>query len=531
MLSQNLYSQLAWYRNFGGTGDDKAYAITVDQGRLIYVAGYTTNTNGNTSFSTCRYHYNGNQDWTQSFNGPGTGENKAYAITLDKYGNVIVTGFSTGVNTHHDITTIKYNNNGIQQWVALYNSPFNMDDEGLAVTCDDTANIYVTGFITTSFGSAIYTIKYNPAGTFEWGQLYNGNGGGMDKAYAITVDKYNGVYIGGYTYDLIQGANYTTIKYDHAGNLKWAKTYNGPGNGEDKIYAITVDKYNAIVVTGWSRGLNSGLDYTTIKYDSTGTQQWLARYNGSGNSDDKAYAITFDTANFYYVTGSSRSDTGAGSEDYTTIKYSSSGTQTWVSRYHGAGANIAYNVYVPSDNSAAFVTGTSFTNAVQSYDIALVKYRLTDGVQLDAYRFNGTGNLDDAGYKIASDVNGDVIVGGYASFTGRSYDMVLLKFTNGILLSLNSVSTALPQSYNLYQNYPNPFNPSTKVKFDIPERSFVKLVIYDVLGRELSVPLSKFFSPGQYEAELDLSGFNSGIYFYQLSAGFYKETKKMILIK
>jgi hypothetical protein len=88
-----------------------------------------------------------------------------------------------------------------------------------------------------------------------------------------------------------------------------------------------------------------------------------------------------------------------------------------------------------------------------------------------------------------------------------------------------------PTHYSLSQNYPNPFNPNTLIKFSLPESGFVKLTIYDLLGREVALLMNAEQSAGSYEVELNATGLPSGIYFYRFQAGDFIETKKMILIK
>lgn len=86
-------------------------------------------------------------------------------------------------------------------------------------------------------------------------------------------------------------------------------------------------------------------------------------------------------------------------------------------------------------------------------------------------------------------------------------------------------------SYSLGQNYPNPFNPSTKIIYEMPSPGFVKLSIYDVLGREVAVLINENQQSGKHEAVWNASAYSSGIYFYKLSSGNYSETKKMVLLK
>jgi len=87
------------------------------------------------------------------------------------------------------------------------------------------------------------------------------------------------------------------------------------------------------------------------------------------------------------------------------------------------------------------------------------------------------------------------------------------------------------QDYHIFQNYPNPFNPSTIIRYQIPERNFITLKIYDVLGNEIATLVNEEKFIGSYAVEFDASRLPSGIYFYRLQAGSFVETKKMVLIK
>jgi len=89
----------------------------------------------------------------------------------------------------------------------------------------------------------------------------------------------------------------------------------------------------------------------------------------------------------------------------------------------------------------------------------------------------------------------------------------------------------LPSDYLLSQNYPNPFNPTTSLQYTIGSLQFVTLKVYDVLGREVAMLVNEEKQAGEYEVEFNAANLPSGIYFYQLKAGQYSETKKMVLLK
>ncbi|MBM4158019.1 MAG: T9SS type A sorting domain-containing protein [Ignavibacteria bacterium] len=97
--------------------------------------------------------------------------------------------------------------------------------------------------------------------------------------------------------------------------------------------------------------------------------------------------------------------------------------------------------------------------------------------------------------------------------------------------SLSLVNPTIPVKFDLYPNYPNPFNPVTKIKFDIPNRAFVNLSVYDVLGREIENIISGYLNPGTYEYVWNAGKNCSGFYFIRFSTKEYSSVKKMLLIK
>lgn len=105
------------------------------------------------------------------------------------------------------------------------------------------------------------------------------------------------------------------------------------------------------------------------------------------------------------------------------------------------------------------------------------------------------------------------------------------KFQTSILTGLNHNTSEIPDQFGLKQNFPNPFNPSTSISFDLPERSDVKLAVYNSLGQEVSLLVNSSLQAGKYTYVFDASAVPSGIYFYRIKAGEFVETKRMVLIK
>lgn len=106
---------------------------------------------------------------------------------------------------------------------------------------------------------------------------------------------------------------------------------------------------------------------------------------------------------------------------------------------------------------------------------------------------------------------------------------------NNFLTGVINISTEIPEKYILKQNYPNPFNPVTKIIFSIPDVKYgstvVNVKIYDVLGNEIKTLVSEILNPGTYEVTWNADGMPSGIYYYNISAKDFSETKRMVLLK
>ncbi|MBA3726010.1 MAG: SBBP repeat-containing protein, partial [Armatimonadetes bacterium] len=216
-----------------------------------------------------------------------------------------------------------------QEWVARYNGPGNGYEEARDVASDDSGNVYATGFSRGSGSSFDYaTIKYDSGGKEQWVARYNGSGNGFDYASDLEVDASGNVYVTGRSAGSGSHFDYATIKYDSAGNEQWVARYNGPFNWVDSASALAVDILGNVYVTGYSYGSDGNADYATIKYDSAGNEQWVARW-GQGNAlGEDAAALAVDTSGNVYVTGTIATFTN--NLDYLTIKYDSAGNEQWV---------------------------------------------------------------------------------------------------------------------------------------------------------------------------------------------------------
>ncbi|RQW80412.1 MAG: T9SS C-terminal target domain-containing protein, partial [Geobacter sp.] len=412
------------------------------------------------------------------YNGAANGGDESYTIGIDFSGNIFISGNSDQGATSADIVTIKYTPSG-NEIVSVINLPNFQRPNALKI--NNNGDVFIAGITRTganpSFDDYI-TIKYNNSLTFQWSKTYNGTANNTDNALALVTDASGNVYVTGFSYWTGQFYNYVTIKYNSNGDSLNAASYNGPLNNNDVPTSIGIDNANNIYVTGYSVAATSPAyvnDYATLQYNSSLVQQWVNRYNDTGNGDDKATSLAIDRFNNVYVTGFSANSLLF--YDYLSIKYNSSGTPLCTLRQNVAGSNLnAYATQIVVDTAQVFY-------------------------------LTGAANVSGSGLN-------------YLTIRNSLYPV-----------GLKSLSGEVPAKYNLYQNYPNPFNPFTIIRFDVSAASIVKLAVFDVSGKEISILANEYLKPGVYEYSWDASDYSSGIYFYRLSTEKYSETKKMALIK
>ena len=131
----------------------------------------------------------------------------------------------------------------------------------------------------------------------------------------------------------------------------------------------------------------------------------------------------------------------------------------------------------------------------------------------------------------SSYIGADILVDSLIFFDENNNATIVDNFGGGIPNSIESFSYLMPTRTILHQNFPNPFNSSTKIKYEIPDYSFVKLSVYNFLGEEISILTNEFLNSGTYEIYFDGNNLPTGIYFYRIQTDNFSETKKFILLK
>jgi hypothetical protein len=278
---------------------------------------------------------------------------------MDKLGNIFISGIYVPQNDNTKFLTLKYNSTGVFQWAKFYQGPdtihFGYIDRSFINIADGAGNVYVGGQSTDNTNlEDIFIIKYNTEGDTIWTARYNGPGNGDDIMTGMIMDKYANIYVTGFT----EPVDYVTIKYDSTGTKVWEARYNNSYNSVDYGKSICLDSSGNVYVTGYSLFPNLFYAFSTVKYDQSGNQQWAATY--STNSDAKAVSIAVDRESNVYVTGSVDSSSKGFYSKILTVKYDSFGNQVWSQGYKSRVliADMPYKIYIDSAGNP-IVSGSS----------------------------------------------------------------------------------------------------------------------------------------------------------------------------
>jgi len=335
------------------------------------------------------------------------------------------------------------------------------------------------------------------------------------------------------------------------------KTVNGGNNWTAQTSGFPAEYLYSVFFTDVNSGYIVGSSGLILK-TTDGGSNWTQQTSGVTNTLSCVYFPPSSTSMIGFASG------GTG-QSGTILKTNNAG-QNWT--VQTVGTNWFFGIYFGNSmtgwtvgfNGVIYKTtdgGSNWTSRISNTTNRLVAVSFPDNNTGYAVGYSGT---------IVKSTNGgenwflqsspttnnlwgvcftDVNTGWAAGWSGT-----ILHTTNGGVTFIRKISTEIPASYRLYQNYPNPFNPATMIKFEIPlsplsslpaserERGvggFTKLIIYDLLGREVTTLVNEQLTPGKYEVlwspESEGSVYPSGVYFYKLSSDNFSVSKKMILVK
>jgi hypothetical protein len=477
-------------------------------------------------------------------------------------------------NFYGDVIIRRYNSSGTQLLAKIMTGKAAI--EGIEI--DAQGNIYVRGnFMDTlvidqsnillntgsGFNINYFLIKLNSSGIVLWKKNISSIYGSDMEINAMKV-RGNFLYAGLQTFN--QGF---VKKFD----LNGVEQMSIPISDLRVISGIDADSHGNIYSTGSCEqgsitfgGLNANCPYVYslffVKFNSSGSGSWV-RFVEDVTFEDPKLVCDADgncfasgDLNGAFWFGNIQSVGPQWVYDFFVTKLDSSGTFLWLKEVpHSqsitgdAGIGNANNITIDNLNNVYF---TGFQRGTISWgNVTTVSAGAHDVLVL---KFSSNGNLiwgktaggvsGDRGDAISLDNSGNIYISGNfgqsaifdtITVTGSGQlNSFAAKLTNPAIIGITN-NENVPQSFSM-TNYPNPFNPVTKIKFDIPlnvksENSNVKIVIYDILGKEIGALVNEQLNPGTYEVNWNADGYPSGVYIYRLTAGEYTISKKMMLVK
>lgn len=519
VLICDLYAQFdtLWIRTINGTGNtsDQSSASATDNAGNIYCCGTTQNSGTNTDLQVAKYSPAGVLLWSKTYNGTANAFDAANAMVIDITGNIYVTG-GANYSAGFDMVTIKYNSSGDTVWVRRYNGTQNISDEASSITIDTAGNIYVAGYSTNTGNSSDATVlKYSPSGALLFAKTFNSGPNQADGLLDVRVDNSFNIYVPGYAGSTNSGNNFWIMKLNSTGDTVWSKIFNGSSNASDFAKKIRIDTLGNVYAAGYLDNTGSGTDIFVVKVSSSGVVQWTKTITGPGNDTDEPYGLEVDNSFNSYL--ACRTTVSGANTDIMTVKLNPSGDTSWVRKFGGT-ANI-------NDEPRALkidVFGNVYTGGYvinSNLDIALLRYN-SEGLLTAQYILDkGQDNINSLSLSSANEL--------IATGTVNN-DFGVVKFSQ-TFVGINNTNFA--GEFLLSQNYPNPFNPVTSFEFSVPKADYIKISVFDILGKEVETIVNKQFQPGIYKVDWDASSYPSGVYFYKLNSSDYSEAKKMVLIK
>lgn len=306
--------QILWEARYDNGGIDIPSAIQVDVQGNVFVTGGSWSNNSNYDCLTLKYTQNGVQNWATRYDNLSWYD-FAMALTPDNTGGCIVAGVSGSSAQNGDFVALRYNSSGVTQNVERITSPDNGFDKPVDVKKDVQGNFYILGSIASN-QTDLKLIKLNNQFAVEWTKTFDG--GFADEPAKMQIDNNGNIYVICSSMNDKGGQTLMTLKYDNAGNEVWSRQHFAEKITQSaQAKSVDIDNQGNVYVTGKMQQANGTFDYLTLKYDENGEVKWEKIFDNNGL--DEAKDLKVDNNGNIYVTG--KSTDAAGISHYMMLKY------------------------------------------------------------------------------------------------------------------------------------------------------------------------------------------------------------------
>jgi Secretion system C-terminal sorting domain len=509
-VTVNGYSQFAqeWDKAFPSPSSQQAEAadVAMDTGGNVYTLGALNSS----AALLIKYNSNGDTLWSRTYASSGY----PLALRLDPEGNPVMAA---------PAAVVKYDTNGNQLWMKTL-PPYTI----YTMSLDDSGNVLL-GTAASVLG--VKAVKYTASGDSLWHKTSSGL-----YPTTSTTDNLGDFYVTG-----VAGGgsvNIFTVKYTPGGDTAWVRVFDRSGFS-DQSNTIVVDDSENVIIAGYASTGNSlsNEDYAVIKYDQAGNLRWQRFFDGPGNGQDQVNSIDADAEGSIYMTGAMTTTNGTIAR---TMKLSAAGDSLW-----GVDAlTPSESPSVIDDSKGLFIAAVRdnvphlFAVGVNQNGVAIVSFF---GFLIDAfleYSAPPNGEVVPAATMAFRATPSSAQPNSSYELAIAAHRVVLSPFQETLhTLRYSAVITdvgqpaSAPNDFTLLQNYPNPFNPTTEIRYQTSELSHVSLKVFDVLGREVATLVDGAMPAGTHNIMFDASHLASGMYLYRLQMGSRVTVKKMALLK
>lgn len=367
--------------------------------------------------------------WVYRYHGPGGYDDQAYSLVAGTDGNLYAAGYISGSGTAHDLAVISLTALGEERWVYSYDGPGNSHDNARAITTGPEGIIYAAGTSAQGYGSDydLVVASLDTLGTERWLYRYNGVPGGNDFAYSIAMGPDSTVYAAGHSVGYGTDFDLIVVNLTRSGDEQWVYRYNGPGNEEDRARAIVAGPDGNVYVAGTAEGSVTESDFTVISLTSLGGERWIYCYDGPVNLYDHAEAVAIGTDGNLYVAGTSY----AGQQhsfDFMVISLTPSGGERWIYRYNGSGngMDVAFVIVAGTDGNI-YAAGYSSESGTP-YCFTVISLT-PSGQERWIYTQDGSGHSWDCANSLVMGGDGNVYATGVIDDSVTVNDIIVVSLT------------------------------------------------------------------------------------------------------
>jgi hypothetical protein len=520
-----------------GKSFDVARDIVTDAAGNIYVTGRSDiDKVGIVDYAavTVKYNSAGEQLWLRRLDLDTNASDQAHGIALDSAGNVVIGGeifVTEGVPqaTTRRMFVAKYDAEGNLLWSKIQPSRTRNDrktGDFTAIAVDPQGNVILTGYGQSSGNQWDYLIyRFRPNGELAWFKNYGSPSGLIDELQGLALDDTGNVYVTGTMALNENNLDPMTIKYDTAGKVVWQHKFGYPRI--ENMRGIQVDRSGNTYVTGYMGGGFDGdslLGVLTIKYDPKGAPLWSRLWRAQADSGAtfggsvKDLKLDHDT-NLYFLTQA------GGQRGWHVVKYNTDGQFLWESRHETL-------QYYSFEEIALDGAGNIYLAGTSNFAWRLRKFNAQGDFLWEAsYALSSSNNPELVCWGVAVDRQGNAYFCGSHERKGEDLNFVTIKFAAGAGGPASVADVAGNGQHSLAQNHPNPFSGVTTIDYTIPTAGYVRLALYDLIGREIARPVDGNIERGTYHVSFDAGELLPGNYIYRLESGGESVVKVMSVVQ